>query len=220
MNNNKQIFRFTIILTGLCFLSITVFTLPAFFKVFNFSTTGNIGDTIGGITAPIIGIISSILLYLALTKQTESNVNQQLKNESDIIFLLFNQLDSEINSFYYKVKQGNEEKKYYGIEAINDFAREFRYHYLLKTFNFTFKNMYEGYQFLLLVRSFQLIEKRIEIAEISNEFRSLFLNKLSAIFECKLRRPLNDISFALDVNTHLKDEITDEMQEFIKSKCT
>jgi len=48
-----------------------------YFSIVDFSDekggTGTIGDTIGGITAPIIGLISTILLYLALIKQIESN---------------------------------------------------------------------------------------------------------------------------------------------------
>ncbi len=46
------------------------------FSIVSFSkdgSTGQIGDTIGGITAPAIGILSAILLYLALTKQIENN---------------------------------------------------------------------------------------------------------------------------------------------------
>ena len=46
------------------------------FSIVNFShdgSTGQIGDTIGGITAPAIGLLSAILLYLALTKQIENN---------------------------------------------------------------------------------------------------------------------------------------------------
>jgi hypothetical protein len=46
------------------------------FSIVSFShdgSTGQIGDTIGGITAPAIGLLSAILLYLALTKQIENN---------------------------------------------------------------------------------------------------------------------------------------------------
>lgn len=39
----------------------------------NFTNTGQIGDTIGGITAPIIGLISIILLYKTLKEQQKFN---------------------------------------------------------------------------------------------------------------------------------------------------
>lgn len=40
-----------------------LFTAPALADCLNFTETGQIGDTIGGITAPIVGLCSVILLY-------------------------------------------------------------------------------------------------------------------------------------------------------------
>lgn len=47
----------------------------------DFLNTGQIGDTIGGITSPISGIMGSILVYLALVEQVKANeiINIQLK---------------------------------------------------------------------------------------------------------------------------------------------
>ena len=39
----------------------------------NFTDTGQIGDTIGGLTAPVIGLLNAILLYLTLKRQDELN---------------------------------------------------------------------------------------------------------------------------------------------------
>lgn len=39
----------------------------------SFDGTGQIGDTIGGLTAPVIGLVSAVLLYLALSAQVEAN---------------------------------------------------------------------------------------------------------------------------------------------------
>jgi len=39
----------------------------------NFTDTGEIGDTIGGLTAPVIGLLNAILLYLTLRRQDEEN---------------------------------------------------------------------------------------------------------------------------------------------------
>ena len=40
----------------------------------NLGKYGTVGDTIGGITAPISGLIGSILIYLALKAQLDANV--------------------------------------------------------------------------------------------------------------------------------------------------
>jgi hypothetical protein len=39
----------------------------------DFSETGNIGDTIGGITSPIVGFVGAILVYFALLEQIKAN---------------------------------------------------------------------------------------------------------------------------------------------------
>lgn len=45
--------------------------LPSTF--FDFRETGQIGDTIGGITAPIVGLASAILIYLSFSAQIKAN---------------------------------------------------------------------------------------------------------------------------------------------------
>ena len=52
-------------------------------KFFDFSETGQIGDTIGGITAPFIGLLSAVLVYLSFLKQSEANklISDQFKTQ-------------------------------------------------------------------------------------------------------------------------------------------
>lgn len=214
----RTIIFFTFVLIILCFLSVIIFTLPAFDKSLNLTTTSNIGSSIGGITAPIIGIISSILLYIALSKQVESNIDQRLKNESDIIFLLLNQLDNEIETFYTKSTRGKEEFKYTGIEGLNHFTREFRHNYDKEKFDFTFTAFYEANQILLILKSFKLIEKRIKITTLSNDLKSIFIQKANLYYKCRLKEPLLNISIAVDKHPHLKDETTDEIQRFLNEQ--
>lgn len=224
-NINQQIAIFSVVVILLCFLAVIIFTLPSLIGQFNLSTKGNIGDAIGGITAPLIGIISSILLYMALSRQVESNIDQRLKNESDIIFLLLNQLDSEISNFYFKYNEGKEGKekeeiKYYGIEGLNEFTRKFRWKYKLNDFDFTFKRLYEANQILLIIRSYILIEKRIELSSLSHDLKKLFNNKLKAIYDCRLKNPFKNINVAFEEHVKMKDEVTDEIQGFIKLKSS
>lgn len=50
---------------------------------FSFIDTGQIGDTIGGITAPITSLIGSFLLYFTLKAQIDANeqINQQISEQ-------------------------------------------------------------------------------------------------------------------------------------------
>lgn len=57
-----------------------LFTRTAFCDNLIFSETGQIGDTIGGITAPFIGIINILLLVLTLRAQLHFNMDQAHDN--------------------------------------------------------------------------------------------------------------------------------------------
>lgn len=197
----------------LCFLSVIIFTLPAFSDKLNLTDKGIIGDAIGGITAPVLGIITSVFLYLTLTKQTEANESQRLKNESDLIFLLLNQLDNEINMFYNTSSTKGVEKTYKGLEGMNTFARTFA---TMQISDFSFEKFYEASQFILVIRSFQLIDTRIDQADITDEMKQVFKNKLLALFDCVLKYPLTKIIEQVDKHPNLKDNSTDEIKSFIE----
>lgn len=69
-----------------------LFTRPAFCECLNFSNTGGIGDTIGGVTAPIVGLISIILLWLTLREQFIFNKTQARDNMINHIITLENNI--------------------------------------------------------------------------------------------------------------------------------
>ena len=48
-------------------------SLPAFLSYLDFSSTGEIGDTIGGITAPFISVFAAILIFNAFKAQIKAN---------------------------------------------------------------------------------------------------------------------------------------------------
>ncbi len=53
-----------------------IFTRSTLFSSLDFSATGQIGDTIGGITAPFMGLVGSILVFLSFKAQTDMNRKQ------------------------------------------------------------------------------------------------------------------------------------------------
>lgn len=70
--------------TNICLLIICLFivftpwlfTCDAICERLNFTETGNAGDTIGGITAPFIGLLNVILLFITLRAQLDFNKRQ------------------------------------------------------------------------------------------------------------------------------------------------
>ncbi len=51
----------------------SILALPAISKYFDFTNTGEIGDTIGGITAPFINGLAAILVFIAFKAQIKAN---------------------------------------------------------------------------------------------------------------------------------------------------
>jgi hypothetical protein len=64
------------------FLSPLVFTLNASDEKYNFTQTGAIGDTIGGLTSPFIGLTGILLTFLAFYMQIKAN-QIQIKQFND-----------------------------------------------------------------------------------------------------------------------------------------
>ena len=81
-------------------------THSSFLTSLNFSETGQVGDTIGGITAPFLSLIGSYLVYLALKAQINANVLLQKQidseREENQISKLYSYLNESISSFCFK----------------------------------------------------------------------------------------------------------------------
>lgn len=58
------------------FAAIYFFTQPAISDAWDLSNKGTIGTTISGITAPFIGILGALLVYISFLKQVEANEKQ------------------------------------------------------------------------------------------------------------------------------------------------
>ncbi|TYB73200.1 hypothetical protein [Bizionia myxarmorum] len=88
------------------------------YGIVSFTNTGQIGDTIGGITAPITGIIGAILVYLALKAQinaneiiqgqiTEQKADERTKRKLSYISDLYKYFLQAIDNFEYTKSNGN-----------------------------------------------------------------------------------------------------------------
>ncbi|TJY37929.1 hypothetical protein [Pontimicrobium aquaticum] len=99
-----------LLLIGIILMLITsvyMFTRPAIWNGFDFTQTGQIGDTIGGITAPIINLLGAILVYLSFQAQIKANriqfellnqdiINQGLSSNFKVALELFKELKLDL----------------------------------------------------------------------------------------------------------------------------
>lgn len=217
-NHNKKTMLLKILLLTLSLLSISFFivwlvTSPAIWSRFDFTQTSGIGETIGGITSPLLGIISVVFLYLTLNKQIDSINDQKLKNESDIIFMMLNQLDQEYNQIYNSETSNGQKNKLYGHEALTKYTNS--------VFNFynendkrKFSDYYVADSILLVIRSFKLIEKRIKISNLSSDFKHLFTEKLNHFYMCRLDDSIGKLVNLFSRVEALNDNYTEEISRF------
>ncbi|MDD4604612.1 MAG: hypothetical protein PHF97_12535 [Bacteroidales bacterium] len=109
---NKYPFLILIIVGSVlfAFFAVFIFTRPALFGFFNLSTKGQIGDTIGGITAPIFGLFGFILVFYSFMEQYKANriqiqalndqrIEKELSDEYVILDTLLENLDKKIDLF-------------------------------------------------------------------------------------------------------------------------
>jgi hypothetical protein len=126
---------------GIPIVIIAPFILTRSLGLVDFTETGTIGDTIGGLTSPFIGLIGAILVFLALKAQIQANilVQKQIENqenekkieiESSQLNKLYENLKSSIDNFSYSTldtwefnNQGGKELK--GSEAFYKLFQDF-----------------------------------------------------------------------------------------------
>lgn len=201
------------LLGSVCLISVVLLTLPAFTPLFDLSKTG-IGDTIGGITSPILGLITTILLYLTLNKQIQSMEHQELKSEIDVIFLLLNQLENEYNMFLYNENEGGIKTKLYGYEGLMGLVEnKYNFHIIHDPRKFFEYNWSK--QIILLVRSYLLIKERVEMSTLKTDIKLMFNRRIHTFYECKLQKPLETFEMIFDKYPDLRDEYSDEVLRLV-----
>ena len=78
--NDKQARKVLIIfIIGMCLLCMAPYLFTRNSHLINFTETGQIGDTIVGITASIASLLGSVLVFYALKAQIEANKLVQIQ---------------------------------------------------------------------------------------------------------------------------------------------
>lgn len=101
-------------------LSPFIFTREVLFDCFNFSETGAIGDTVGGLTSPVVGFISIILLYITLQEQIKINVRQKKDNDFIVLLNLQSQIQEKNNGLVFRYDSLGQKVDGKGIFELNN----------------------------------------------------------------------------------------------------
>jgi len=112
-------------------------TRPAIWSILDFSKTGQIGDTIGGLTAPFIALIGALLTFLAFWMQFKANKEQtrQFKEQdrSDKRERFETKFYDMLKLHRENVSEFNIEDKLYGRKCFIHMFNELRFCYCLMT---------------------------------------------------------------------------------------
>lgn len=85
---------------GSLFLAIYLFSLPAKWSIWDLHEKGAIGDAINGMTAPIIGTVGAILIFISFQEQVKANRLQfdalRTQRELDIVYRLYTELKEDL----------------------------------------------------------------------------------------------------------------------------
>jgi hypothetical protein len=176
------------------------------FSIISFSndrSTGQIGDTIGGITAPAIGLLSAILLYLALTKQIDNN--NIIIHESN-----FRTTYNEIVEF----KKSLKEYKFFqqtGVHTIKIFPSQVLENLLVKQINrdklyniiVEYDNLFNGFH-----RLFYLMDN----LDTNNKYSDFLKKEIKKVYTDFFQEPCIEVLTIWDVTENdLNDLIKGRM---------
>lgn len=108
-----------------------VFVLPFLFTQSwfgNYTNTGEIGDTIGGITSPFVAIVASYLTFIAFWVQFRANQFQRediaLERFNTNFYNLLNIHEEITNNLEFEYREGSDEIKYVKGRSLFRFAFE------------------------------------------------------------------------------------------------
>ncbi|QEL01581.1 hypothetical protein FKG96_12440 [Olivibacter sp. LS-1] len=209
-----------VILIIINIIFILIVLSPSIVGIFDFTSknTSNIATTISGLTSPILTVGSAYLLYLALTKQIESNNEQRRKNDFDMVTLLYNQLNKEYNSIEFRVVQVTDaftrkETSKVVIE-VGDRALKAIYNTYKRTPK-QFKDISHMAELSSIIATFVLLETAIKNLR-APDTRTLFEEKIRYFYIYKLKVPLQLISEC--VRTLDESERPETVFHFFKRK--
>ena len=146
-----------------------------------------IGDAIGGMTAPIVGLFSAFRVYIAFREQKKANDELIKFNKSDLKIKnyqyandLLKDLKTRSNKLIFKYKTVSSENIFKDKDSILEGVRQF-YHHQIKYSDSNLNefqiNCRDFYEFLIL------ITKEIKTIQIDTFIRSYFLNSIILQFK-------------------------------------
>lgn len=169
-------------------------------SIFDFTNSGQIGDTIGGITGPFVGLVSAYLVYKAFIIQVEANKIQSKNNEFAIALKLIDDLDSRMNN------ENNSYEFTYGEGKTNK-VEKVKFFEIVRFWNgMIASRMHYAEMIVLTIKQINYFKKFVERSpNLSTIDKSLLLEKASLTFGSKLHQAFGTLLATETVDTKKED---------------
>ncbi len=169
-----------------------IITQPSLIDSLNFSEKGQIGDTIGGITAPIVNLIGAFLVYISFREQLRANTiqnrnfttEQERNNKERRYNSLINDIDNlrvEIREFTYTKKTAS----FVGPRAIKAFSDDFLLQNDIQSVEkFTTETSFLDFYFL--IASSDNVQQIVDSADLEDFDKIILFRKLIFLYTSKI----------------------------------
>ncbi len=186
------------------FSSVFVFTRTVFIKSLNLTQTGQIGDTFGGITAPIINLIGSLLIYISFKQQLKANeilskdiLRQSKERNFQLALDLFRDIKNQYNQLNYVDSKGQ--------AAINHFINDFME---LKTIDekkiFQSKPTFGDFKYIIC--EYQVLLHLLLNSNIENIEQNYLLRLAQRFYAVLLQYPIKGFYVVIKANSNEEEE--------------
>ena len=192
-------------------LSPVLLTQDSFLGIFDFTETGQIGDTIGGITAPIVGLVSIILLFITFKEQRDFNAQQVVDNRVSHLLAIQNDLNALSDRTAYKYNLNGHETSGKGLidlAKLTQTNNHFVFDYL--ELNGLFKSCV-----LARVMCGQIREFSSDISDVANRsFNKFIYCYLSSIYQFLKSISRENVS-GNQLDTYYDEELGSEINSLL-----
>jgi hypothetical protein len=192
-----------------------LFTHPAICDRLNFTDTGSIGDTIGGLTSPFVGLIGAILVFISFMQQVKANKSLKESEDTKYYFELCKKIDENLDSVKFnftipKKKIDTRNLIKYILAVRTKKKIETRKIEIYQNITYSIKNFaFCISAYLILTKNWKSQKQFIKVLEIKlRHYRNnLKLKKLESLLKEQLK--LHAIFFVRHLNPDEKAEMLD-----------
>jgi hypothetical protein len=156
------------------------------------SDSGAIGDTIGGVTSPIVNILGAVLIYISFQEQVKANT-QQIENQNiDRFRNDYEEIKKEFYQVGFNEKEIHEELSETDFESpIDIYCKDLE---IRKEGNIIFE-----YQFKYILYLIQYFIEELEKSDLSVSNKELFIKKIYQFYYSRIEYNV-DLSLVIAVD--------------------